>query len=172
MTFDFLFAILEGEERLRLLNYQNNGIQAIQLQLQKLRKLQKLQKSQKLQKKLQSYNYQNSGIQAISNLHNLPHLIFLDLYNNQIKRISGLEDVPTLRVLMLGKNHLEVIERLEPLRRLEESSRVATLANARDPARGSMIAALHHRACAMCARTLAVSLPLRPRGYAEELSLH
>jgi leucine-rich repeat-containing protein 49 len=41
--------ILEGEQRLRLLNFQNNSIA------------------------------------LISNLRNLPELIFLDLYNNQIQ---------------------------------------------------------------------------------------
>lgn len=55
---------------------------------------------------LRLVNYQNNAITTISNLDNLPHLIFLDLYNNSIAEISGLEAVPTLRVLMLGKNRL------------------------------------------------------------------
>ena len=45
--------MLEGEERLRLLNYQNNAIS------------------------------------FVANLHNLPNLIFLDLYSNQIRQISA-----------------------------------------------------------------------------------
>jgi hypothetical protein len=49
--------ILEGEERLRLLNYQNNFISKLE------------------------------------NLHNLPNLIFLDLYNNQIKTMENLDQV-------------------------------------------------------------------------------
>ena len=49
--------LLQGEERLRLLNYQNNSIR------------------------------------VISNLHTLPYLIFLDLYNNHLTHISGLEQV-------------------------------------------------------------------------------
>ena len=65
--------ILEGEERLRLLNYQNNNIQ------------------------------------AISNVGNLPNLIFLDLYNNSIKSMTGLLAVTQLRVLMLGKNKISKV---------------------------------------------------------------
>jgi Leucine-rich repeat (LRR) protein len=49
--------VLEGEERLRLLNYQNNFISKLE------------------------------------NLHNLPNLIFLDLYNNQIKTMENLDQV-------------------------------------------------------------------------------
>jgi Leucine-rich repeat (LRR) protein len=65
--------LLEGEERLRLLNYQNNNIQ------------------------------------AISNVGNLPNLIFLDLYNNSIKSMAGLQSVTQLRVLMLGKNKISKV---------------------------------------------------------------
>jgi len=65
--------VLEGEERLRLLNYQNNNIQ------------------------------------AISNVANLPNLIFLDLYNNSIKAMTGLQTVTQLRVLMLGKNKISKV---------------------------------------------------------------
>jgi Leucine-rich repeat (LRR) protein len=49
-------------------------------------------------------NYQNNYIENIAQLHNLPNLIFLDLYNNCIEVMSSeLGSVPTLRVLMLGK---------------------------------------------------------------------
>ena len=49
----------------------------------------------------------------------LPHLIFLDLYNNRIERIQGLDTVTGLRVLMLGKNRLSRIEGLEALPKLD-----------------------------------------------------
>ena len=65
--------VLEGEDRLRLLNYQNNNIQ------------------------------------AITNVGNLPNLIFLDLYNNSIKCMTGLQAVTQLRVLMLGKNKISKV---------------------------------------------------------------
>jgi leucine-rich repeat-containing protein 49 len=65
--------VLEGEERLRLLNYQNNNIQ------------------------------------TITNVGNLPNLIFLDLYNNSIKSMMGLQTVTQLRVLMLGKNKISKV---------------------------------------------------------------
>ena len=49
----------------------------------------------------------------------LPHLIFLDLYNNRIERIQGLDTVTGLRVLMLGKNRLSKIEGLGGLSRID-----------------------------------------------------
>ena len=45
--------------------------------------------------RLRLLNYQNNAIPAIRNLHGLPNLIFLDLYNNGIERITGLQPVPT-----------------------------------------------------------------------------
>lgn len=49
----------------------------------------------------------------------LPHLIFLDLYNNRIAEIANLDCVPGLRVLMLGKNKITRIENLTPLLKLD-----------------------------------------------------
>lgn len=71
------------------------------------------------EERLRLLNYQNNQIQVISNLHTLPFLIFLDLYNNQIRAICGLEQVPSLRVLMLGKNQIEKVERLDALTKLD-----------------------------------------------------
>ena len=34
----------------------------------------------------------------------LPHLVFLDIYNNQLENIAPLECLHNLRVLLLGKN--------------------------------------------------------------------
>lgn len=63
---------------------------------------------------------QNNYIQHIQNLHNLPNLIFLDLYNNSIEHVSEeLLAVPTLRVLMLGKNRIKAIRNLDALTRLD-----------------------------------------------------
>eukprot|EP01062_Namystynia_karyoxenos_P015069 TRINITY_DN15471_c0_g1_i2.p1 TRINITY_DN15471_c0_g1~~TRINITY_DN15471_c0_g1_i2.p1 ORF type:complete len:696 (+),score=205.49 TRINITY_DN15471_c0_g1_i2:76-2088(+) len=71
------------------------------------------------EERLKLLNYQNNFITQISNLHGLPNLVFLDLYNNSIRSISGLESVPTLRVLMLGRNAVEKIEGLGGLPRLD-----------------------------------------------------
>lgn len=49
----------------------------------------------------------------------MPHLIFLDLYNNRITEISNLDCVPGLRVLMLGKNRITNIANLTPLLKLD-----------------------------------------------------
>jgi len=49
----------------------------------------------------------------------LPHLIFLDLYNNRISEISNLDCMPGLRVLMLGKNRISEITNLHVLSKLD-----------------------------------------------------
>ena len=61
------------------------------------------------EERLRLLNYQNNNIQAISNVANLPNLIFLDLYNNSIKAMTGLQTVTQLRVLMLGKNKISKV---------------------------------------------------------------
>ena len=74
----------------------------------------------KSEERVRLLNYQNNQITAISNLGNLPNLIFLDLYNNAIRELSiDLDKVPTLRVLMLGKNHIQQISHLTKLRKLD-----------------------------------------------------
>ena len=64
------------------------------------------------EQRLRLLNYQSNLLLRISNVANLPNLIFLDLYNNQIQAISGLELLPGLRVLMLGKNRIRSIQGL------------------------------------------------------------
>jgi len=61
------------------------------------------------EERLRLLNYQNNNIQTISNVGNLPNLIFLDLYNNSIKALTGLQSVTQLRVLMLGKNKISKV---------------------------------------------------------------
>lgn len=51
--------------------------------------------------------------------NSLPHLIFLDLYNNRVTSIVNLDAVPALRVLMLGKNRITRIANLGSLHKLD-----------------------------------------------------
>ena len=41
------------------------------------------------EEKLRLLNYQNNNIKSISNLENLPQLIFLDFYNNNLQSLEG-----------------------------------------------------------------------------------
>lgn len=60
--------------------------------------------------RLRLLNYQNNLIRKITNLANLPCLIFLDLYNNLIDTLDGpLSAMSSLRVLMVGKNKVEKV---------------------------------------------------------------
>ncbi|KAL0236738.1 hypothetical protein PCE1_000136 [Barthelona sp. PCE] len=83
--------------------------------------------------RLRLLNYQHNHISSISNLINLPNLIFLDLYDNSIQEISGLDTLPTLRVLMLGKNNIRRISGLDSLTKLEvldlHSNKIETIEN-------------------------------------------
>lgn len=70
--------------------------------------------------RLRLLNYQNNRIRQISNLENLPNLIFLDLYNNQITSLDGpLQTAKGLRVLMAGKNKINEIKNLSGLKKLD-----------------------------------------------------
>jgi len=72
------------------------------------------------EQRLRLLNYQNNRIKQISNLENLPNLIFLDLYNNQIVSLEGpLQTVKGLRVLMAGKNKIADIKNLNGLKKLD-----------------------------------------------------
>ena len=60
--------------------------------------------------RLRLLNYQNNLITKITNLSNLPNLIFIDLYNNYIDTLEGpLSTMGALRVLMVGKNKIEKV---------------------------------------------------------------
>mmetsp|Transcript_19686 Transcript_19686/g.21386 ORF Transcript_19686/g.21386 Transcript_19686/m.21386 type:complete len:902 (+) Transcript_19686:58-2763(+) len=70
--------------------------------------------------RLRLLNYQNNHITQITNLENLPNLIFLDLYNNHITSLDGpLGGMRGLRVLMAGKNRIQQISNLEGLKKLD-----------------------------------------------------
>lgn len=72
------------------------------------------------EQRLRLLNFQNNSIRAISNLENLPNLIFLDLYNNKISSLDGpLSSVRGLRVLMAGKNKISTVSNLSALRKLD-----------------------------------------------------
>jgi Leucine-rich repeat (LRR) protein len=72
------------------------------------------------EQRLRLLNYQNNSIKQITNLENLPNLIFLDLYNNHISTLDGpLCNIKGLRVLMAGKNKITKISNLDFLRKLD-----------------------------------------------------
>ena len=74
----------------------------------------------KNEQRLRLLNYQNNNIRVISNLENLPNLIFLDLYNNKLNTLEGpLSTLRGLRVLMIGKNRISEITNLAHLRKLD-----------------------------------------------------
>ncbi|CBJ27201.1 Hypothetical leucine rich repeat protein [Ectocarpus siliculosus] len=70
--------------------------------------------------RLRLLNYQNNLITKITNLANLPNLIFIDLYNNVIDTLEGpLSTMTALRVMMVGKNKIQKISNLHSLRKLD-----------------------------------------------------
>jgi Leucine-rich repeat (LRR) protein len=72
------------------------------------------------EQKLRLLNYQNNNISLISNLENLPNLIFLDLYNNKLRSLEGcLSQIKGLRVLMVGKNYITELTNLLTLKKLD-----------------------------------------------------
>lgn len=96
--------LLEGEERLRLLNYQNNSIRAID-NLVGLPNLIFL-------------DLYNNQISRISGLHTVPTLRVLMLGKNLVERIEGLEPVRRLDVLDLHCNNISRLEGLSHLNAL------------------------------------------------------
>ncbi|ETO16379.1 hypothetical protein RFI_20970 [Reticulomyxa filosa] len=85
------------------------------------------------EEELRLLNYENNLITHISNLDNLPNLIFLDLHNNKIEKIEGLETLKLLRVLMLGKNCISKIVGLDNLLHLDvldlHENKISTIEN-------------------------------------------
>ncbi|CAH0391269.1 unnamed protein product [Bemisia tabaci] len=71
--------------------------------------------------KVRLISLQHNLITRLDNMTSVgvPHLVFLDLYDNQLDKISGIECLCNLRVLLLGKNRLKRIEGLHNQRRLE-----------------------------------------------------
>ena len=103
--------VLEQEQRLRLLNFQNNNIRSIQ-HLENLpnlifldlynNKIVTLDGPLSLLKGLRVLMAGKNRITAISNLTNLKKMDVLDLHSNDIRTIEGLENLSELRVLNLA----------------------------------------------------------------------
>lgn len=121
--------MLEMELRLRLLNFQNNGIRAIQ-NLENLpnlifldlynNKLTSLEGSVSSVKGLRVLMAGKNRITAISNLSQLRKLDVLDLHSNDIHEIQGLSGLTDLRVLNLAGNKIKTVTNLSSLQSLTE----------------------------------------------------
>lgn len=121
--------MLEMELRLRLLNFQNNGIRAIQ-NLENLpnlifldlynNKLTSLEGSVSSVKGLRVLMAGKNRITAISNLSQLRKLDVLDLHSNDIHEITGLSGLTDLRVLNLAGNKIKMVANLSSLQSLTE----------------------------------------------------
>lgn len=107
--------LLEQEQRLRLLNFQNNSIRSIQ-NLENLpnlifldlynNKITSLEGPLSTVKGLRVLMAGKNKITTISNLHPLRKLDVLDLHSNEIRCIEGLEGLSDLRVLNLAGNSM------------------------------------------------------------------
>ena len=106
--------ILEGEENLRLLNFQHNSIARIQ-HLSSLRRLIFLDLYDNRIEEISGLSTLSSlrvlmlgknRISKIENLNNLLKLDVLDLHGNQIKELENLNHLSELRVLNLAGNQL------------------------------------------------------------------
>jgi Leucine-rich repeat (LRR) protein len=103
--------LLEQEQRLRLLNFQNNNVKVIQ-NLENLpnlifldlynNKITSLEGSLSSVKGLRVLMAGKNKISAISNLQHLRKLDVLDLHSNEIRVIEGLNGLSDLRVLNLA----------------------------------------------------------------------
>ena len=121
--------ILEQENRLRLLNYQNNNIRIIQ-HVENLpnlifldfynNKLTTLDGPVSAAKGLRVLMAGKNRLTQISNLTNLKKLDVLDLHSNEIQKINGLQSLVDLRVLNLAGNRISVVENLDHLNALTE----------------------------------------------------
>ncbi|KAL8197113.1 UNVERIFIED_CONTAM: hypothetical protein K2H54_012096, partial [Gekko kuhli] len=120
--------IIDGEEHLRLLNFQHNYITRIQniSNLQHLifldlydNQIEEISGLSTLQS-LRVLLLGNNRIQKICNLETLVNLDVLDLHGNQIARIENLNNLSNLRVLNLARNHLMCVENIDGLESLAE----------------------------------------------------
>ncbi|XP_057182759.1 leucine-rich repeat-containing protein 49 isoform X4 [Triplophysa rosa] len=69
--------------------------------------------------KLRLLNLQHNFISLLQNLTLLPHLVFLDLYDNRLIDMSGISSLTSLRVLLLGKNRIQRICDVDGLSKLD-----------------------------------------------------
>ncbi|XP_069899086.1 leucine-rich repeat-containing protein 49 isoform X5 [Dipodomys merriami] len=120
--------IIDGEEHLRLLNFQHNFITQIQnisnlhrlifldLYDNQIEEISGLSTLRSLRVLLLGKN----RIKRISNLENLKLLDVLDLHGNQITKIENVNHLCDLRVLNLARNHLSHVDNLNGLDSLTE----------------------------------------------------
>eukprot|EP01039_Chlorochromonas_danica_P010588 gene10587-11734_t len=121
--------VLEQEQRLRLLNYQNNNIKLI-ANLENLpnlifldlynNKIVTLDGPLSHVKGLRVLMAGKNRINKISNLLSLKKLDVLDLHSNEIKVVEGLEGLTDLRVLNLAGNRISEVNNLDTLVSLTE----------------------------------------------------
>ena len=120
--------LLEGEERLRLLNYQHNFIVKIEnllslpnlifldLYNNQIKEINSLHTVQTLRVLMLGKNL----IEKIRNLNSLNKLDVLDLHSNKISKIENISHLQELRVLNLANNQISQVENLEGLLALTE----------------------------------------------------
>ncbi|XP_037358739.2 leucine-rich repeat-containing protein 49 isoform X4 [Talpa occidentalis] len=120
--------IIDGEEHLRLLNFQHNFITRIQniSNLQRLifldlydNQIEEISGLSTL-RSLRVLLLGKNRIKTISNLENLKSLDVLDLHGNQITKIENVNHLCDLRVLNLARNHLSHVDNLNGLDSLTE----------------------------------------------------
>ncbi|XP_055029949.2 leucine-rich repeat-containing protein 49 isoform X1 [Misgurnus anguillicaudatus] len=69
--------------------------------------------------KLRLLNLQHNFISYLHNLALLPHLVYLDLYDNRVIDMSAISSLTSLRVLLLGKNRIQKICDVDSLSKLD-----------------------------------------------------
>ncbi len=120
--------LLEGEHRLRLLNYQNNMLRKI-CHLQGLPNLifldlynNRIERIEGLAcvPALRVLMLGKNAIRNVENLEPLRKLDVLDLHSNRIAKIQRLSHLVELRVLNLAGNAVDVVDNLAGLRSLTE----------------------------------------------------
>ncbi|XP_072201808.1 leucine-rich repeat-containing protein 49 isoform X1 [Excalfactoria chinensis] len=120
--------VIDGEDHLRLLNFQHNFITRIQnisnlqhlvfldLYDNQIEEISGLSTLRSLRVLLLGKN----RIKKISNLDSLKNLDVLDLHGNQITKIENINHLSELRVLNLARNLLSIVENLNGLDSLTE----------------------------------------------------
>ncbi|XP_010570052.1 PREDICTED: leucine-rich repeat-containing protein 49 [Haliaeetus leucocephalus] len=120
--------VIDGEDHLRLLNFQHNCITRIQniSNLQHLvfldlydNQIEEIGGVSTL-RSLRVLLLGKNRIKKISNLENLKNLDVLDLHGNQITKIENISHLSELRVLNLARNLLTIVENLNGLDSLTE----------------------------------------------------
>ncbi|CAK6432738.1 unnamed protein product [Pipistrellus nathusii] len=120
--------VIDGEEHLRLLNFQHNFITRIQ-NISNLRRLIFLDLYDNHIEEISGLSTLRSlrvlllgknRIKKISNLENLKSLDVLDLHGNQIAKIENINHLCDLRVLNLARNLLSHVDNLNGLDSLTE----------------------------------------------------